>query len=114
MTPTRRQFLKTLLATPLAMTLDVEKLLWVPGQQIAVPDLVTAGRGDLVWLDDIMRPMGPHIVRRARALRQMDIGHFGRDTRTRIAGVIAEPVQPGQITDVVVYGVAPAQVELRW
>jgi hypothetical protein len=37
MSPTRRSFLRTLLALPIAATLDVEKLLWMPGQQIAVP-----------------------------------------------------------------------------
>lgn len=36
---TRRDFLKYLLATPLAMELDVEKLLWVPKPIITVPEL---------------------------------------------------------------------------
>lgn len=34
---TRRQLLRTLLAAPIAATLDVEKLLWVPGQMVTVP-----------------------------------------------------------------------------
>lgn len=33
----RRSFLRTLLALPIAATFDVEKLLWVPRQMIAVP-----------------------------------------------------------------------------
>lgn len=39
MTPSRRDFLRYLLATPLAMTLDVEQLLWVPSPRIVVPGL---------------------------------------------------------------------------
>lgn len=35
----RRTFLKYLLATPLAATVDYEQLLWIPNQQIVVPDL---------------------------------------------------------------------------
>lgn len=35
----RRSFLRTLLALPIAATLDVEKLLWVPTTQIVVPTL---------------------------------------------------------------------------
>lgn len=34
---TRRHLLRLLLATPLAATFDVEKLLWVPGQMVVVP-----------------------------------------------------------------------------
>jgi hypothetical protein len=34
--PTRRDFLKFLLATPIATTLDVEKLLWIPEKTIIV------------------------------------------------------------------------------
>ena len=33
----RRDFLRVLLATPLAATLDVERLLWIPGQMVTVP-----------------------------------------------------------------------------
>lgn len=33
----RRALLRSLLALPIAATFDVEKLLWVPGQMIAVP-----------------------------------------------------------------------------
>lgn len=39
MRPTRRDFLKLLLSTPIAATLDVEKLLWVPQTQIVVPEM---------------------------------------------------------------------------
>lgn len=39
MRPTRRDFLKFLLASPIAATLDVEKLLWVPTPQIVVPEI---------------------------------------------------------------------------
>jgi len=35
----RRQFLKYLLSTPLAATIDYEKLLWVPETRIVVPNL---------------------------------------------------------------------------
>lgn len=35
----RREFLKALLATPIAATFDVERLLWVPGQMVTVPAL---------------------------------------------------------------------------
>lgn len=34
---TRRDILRMLLAAPMAATLDVEKLLWVPGQMVSVP-----------------------------------------------------------------------------
>ena len=37
MTPTRRDFLRVLLATPLAATFDVERLLWTPQTMITVP-----------------------------------------------------------------------------
>lgn len=36
MKPNRRDFLKILLSTPIAATLDVEKLLWVPDKTIIV------------------------------------------------------------------------------
>lgn len=35
----RRALLRSLLALPIAATVDVEQLLWVPGQQIVVPPL---------------------------------------------------------------------------
>lgn len=35
----RRDFLRLLLSTPIAATLDVEKLLWVPSTQVVVPEL---------------------------------------------------------------------------
>lgn len=35
----RRHFLRALLATPIAMQMDVEKLLWVPGQMVTVPSM---------------------------------------------------------------------------
>ena len=38
---TRRQLLKFLLTTPLAATLDYEKMLWIPGQQVVVPTVVS-------------------------------------------------------------------------
>jgi hypothetical protein len=37
---TRRHLLRALLALPIAATLDVEQLLWTPGQMVVVP-----GRG---------------------------------------------------------------------
>ncbi len=46
----RRGFLRRLLASPLALTLDVEQLLWIPGQQIVVPGLRTS-----ITLDEINR-----------------------------------------------------------
>lgn len=36
---TRRGLLKALLMLPVAATLDVEKLLWIPGQMVTVPAL---------------------------------------------------------------------------
>lgn len=33
----RRTLLKWMLTTPLALTMDVEKLLWIPNQSIVVP-----------------------------------------------------------------------------
>ena len=39
----RRDLLRLLLATPIAATLDVEKLLWVPKPIITVPARVPAG-----------------------------------------------------------------------
>lgn len=39
MRPSRRDFLKFLLASPIAATLDVEKMLWVPTPQIVVPEI---------------------------------------------------------------------------
>ena len=48
--PSRRQFLRTLLALPIATTLDVERLLWVPSPIITVPALST----DLLF-DEINR-----------------------------------------------------------
>lgn len=35
----RRALLRSLLALPIAATVDVEQLLWIPGQQIVVPAL---------------------------------------------------------------------------
>lgn len=37
MTPNRRDFLKILLATPVAATYDFEQLLWVPKPMVVVP-----------------------------------------------------------------------------
>ncbi len=35
--PTRRAFLRMLLASPLALTVDVEQLLWTPSPMVVVP-----------------------------------------------------------------------------
>lgn len=43
--PTRRDLLKYMLASPMALTLDVEKLLWVPKPMIVVPAMPDA----LIW-----------------------------------------------------------------
>lgn len=50
---TRRRFLRSLLATPLAASLDVEKLLWIPNQTIAVPTITvpTISMADIVALE---------------------------------------------------------------
>jgi hypothetical protein len=53
MRPDRRTFLRMLLATPIAMELDVEKLLWVPRPMITVPALPLSRMGLLI--DDINR-----------------------------------------------------------
>ena len=37
----RRGFLRALLALPIAATLDVEQMLWVPGQMVTVPAMPT-------------------------------------------------------------------------
>ena len=42
MRPTRRDFLRYLLTTPLALTVDYEQLLWSPRSLIVVPSLRTA------------------------------------------------------------------------
>lgn len=39
MRPSRRDVLRYLLTTPLALTLDYERLLWVPSPRIVVPSL---------------------------------------------------------------------------
>lgn len=36
---TRRDLLRLMLAAPIAATLDVEKLLWIPGQMVTVPEM---------------------------------------------------------------------------
>jgi hypothetical protein len=46
----RRAFLRSLLALPIAATFDVEKLLWIPGQMIAVPTTYETVR---ITLDDV-------------------------------------------------------------
>lgn len=45
---TRRSFLRFLLATPLAATVDVEKLLWVPSPIVTVPMMPYESMGQLV------------------------------------------------------------------
>lgn len=47
----RRELLKYLLTTPLATVIDYEKLLWIPGQQIVVPQL-TASQ---IWAAEMAR-----------------------------------------------------------
>jgi len=39
----RRDFIKFLLATPIAATLDVEKLLWIPEKTIFIPSVANPG-----------------------------------------------------------------------
>jgi hypothetical protein len=48
MRPTRRDFLRYLLATPIALQLDVEKLLWVPKTQIVVPNITIYSLSDII------------------------------------------------------------------
>lgn len=48
---TRRDLLKILLTAPIAATLDVEKLLWVPSPIITVPALPTLSIGEIVALE---------------------------------------------------------------
>lgn len=50
----RRQLLKFLLASPLALTMDVEQLLWTPGQQIVVPAL-PRGPFDYTMMDSLLK-----------------------------------------------------------
>lgn len=45
MAMSRRQLLRMLLMSPIAMTLDVEKLLWVPGQVWSVPEMPSGFHG---------------------------------------------------------------------
>lgn len=52
--PSRRRFLRSLLALPIATTLDVEKLLWVPGGLVpvaglSIADLLRADMERAVW-----------------------------------------------------------------
>ena len=51
---TRRAMLRSLLALPIAATLDVEKLLWIPKQLIVVPPTYGVHR---IMLDDINAAM---------------------------------------------------------
>lgn len=46
----RRSLLRMLLMSPIAMTLDVEKLLWVPGELVSVPALLP---GDPIRIFDL-------------------------------------------------------------
>jgi hypothetical protein len=46
----RRDFLKILLATPIAATYDFEQLLWVPKPTIVVPEVKLYKPGS-VWLE---------------------------------------------------------------
>jgi hypothetical protein len=47
MTPNRRDFLKILLATPVAATYDFEQLLWVPKPMVVVPKVELYKPGDI-------------------------------------------------------------------
>jgi hypothetical protein len=47
---TRRAMLRSLLSLPIAATLDIEKLLWIPGQMVVVPQTYGVHR---IMLDDI-------------------------------------------------------------
>lgn len=46
----RRSFLRLLLATPLAATVDVEALIWVPKPIIVVPAFPGVGNPNLGWM----------------------------------------------------------------
>lgn len=52
---TRRDLLKILLATPAALTLDYEKLLWVPKPIIVVPELPLGLLVAQAWEDVIKK-----------------------------------------------------------
>lgn len=49
----RRDFLRFLIAAPIAAELDVEKLLWVPRPIVTVPGLSAYPLGTLLTLDEI-------------------------------------------------------------
>jgi hypothetical protein len=56
-TLTRRDVLRYLLMTPMALTLDVEQLLWVPKPIIVVPSMPVALTGRPSSLADLMDAM---------------------------------------------------------
>lgn len=62
----RRDFLKYLLSTPIAMQLDVERLLWVPKAQIVVPAVRTVYSIDAIIAAEIERVgrLLPHLFDR--------------------------------------------------
>lgn len=64
---TRRELLRLLLAAPIAATLDVEKLLWTPGQMVTVPAMPAWFRvhdsvifeGDMIDFENYVRGLTP-------------------------------------------------------
>lgn len=102
----RRSFLKSLLALPIAATLDVEKLLWVPKPIITVPALPS-----------IHYPVKQYLY--LRATEAWNVGSFvqedGRLARSRsgqrIIGVALNNIPAGNYGCVQIYG--PRDVPVR-
>ena len=59
--PSRRAFLRALLATPLALTLDVDQLLWTPSPMVVVPGVRGISIADLYAIT--MKEIWPRMIR---------------------------------------------------
>jgi hypothetical protein len=88
MRPSRRDFLKFLLTTPLAATIDFEELLWVPKPMIVVP-----GGPKLANLSQIvameLERIQPHIM----ALFDRDDTFYGMIKNGKVIDVAMGPMR---------------------
>jgi hypothetical protein len=97
----RRAFLKLLGTLPIAATLDLEKLLWIPGQMVVVPSTYEVHR---ITLDEInaatLRQLAPAINEFFKASPFLAMlkakGHFRLDGHTIEMPIIYRPLPVDQ------------------
>lgn len=79
----RRSFLRALLATPLALELDVERLLWMPRPIITVPALraVTMAEINAITLQTILPGVVDNFFKSTPLLEYLKRGSYVGDGR---------------------------------